>query len=542
MSLFRKPTSYNMALADFDARVDELIALHIPGARLEFFGSVRIGSDVLAHAMIEASNAAAAGRTRTNPVGRPSFRDEVWPLVDRLATLTVSNGKEGLRLAAVQKDTYVTVTLAFLVAADVYHRDGTPRDVLDGAELRLFVACLYALALELERRDGELVRWIIRFDVATHERRDSEARPREDGVIKGMRCPVVPALSKGEDERTDSGLAAIAGIHKTLMIDEPWTTWHARGFTWYPYRLRQTVAATPLFESREVQVSLVEGCTPVVENVQSPAEQVDRFLADLNLYAVGSAYVFWPEERRIVSVLAQLVHEQTAEDRIRQLSSYLILQACEAERVAGWLAEQSGGNVAFSPHPEYGARAQPDEMMTVVEQVYGPRGEGTSQFADAAEFDAVVQMVGKTPFASLGSDGNGVCIEVAFGDGSTSLIEFSTAQRHPVLGSGLAVRTSLPLAIDREQTEALAAHLGRLQLGTVEGGAYLGAWCVREQADRIFVSWMRFVPNANFRRGYVRDLAMGEINRALWADRLFHPELPPRNAWPTVLGRMQVDE
>jgi hypothetical protein len=75
-------------------------------------------------------------------------------------------------------------------------------------------------------------------------------------------------------------------------------------------------------------------------------------------------------------------------------------------------------------------------------------------------------------------------------------------------------------------------------LSTVEGGPYLGAWCIRSEGERTYVSWMRFVSNVDFRPGYIQDIAMGEINRALWADRLFFPELPAREAWSIMHARL----
>jgi hypothetical protein len=538
MEVFRKLFANQGVPFDYDARIDELIELHVPGSQLEFMRSSPVGGEILIHAMIEANNAAAAGVARTNPVARPSFREGVWPLVDHLTSLIVRTGREELRQMAVMKDACIAVTIAFLVVSEVLKDDEVPKDVLELPELRQFVGGLYGIALELGRRDPDLARWILRFDMAARERWKSEARLGDDAARKGKQLPALLSRTIPNEGGADAGLATAAGIHKTLMIDEPWTVWQARGFTWLPHRLQQTVSATRPFESRGVQVSCVEGCTPVVENVQAPAEQVDRLLAELNLMAIGSAYVFWPDERRIVSVLAQLVHDQTVGDRIKQLSSYLILQACEAERVADWLAHKVSGEVAYASHPEHGARTEPDDMLGVLEGVYRPRGEGHSQFAVAKEFEAVVQMVRESPFATAGSSADGVCVEVPFDVGGTTLIELSPGQRHPELGSGLAVRTSLPFGGSMDQIAAAVAHLGRLQLATVEGGAYLGAWCIREEGERAYASWMRFVPNADFRPGYVLDIAMGEINRALWADRVFFPELAPRNAWPIMRARV----
>ena len=43
-----------------------------------------------------------------------------------------------------------------------------------------------------------------------------------------------------------------------------------------------------------------------------------------------------------------------------------------------------------------------------------------------------------------------------------------------------------------------------------------------------------------FRPGYARGIALSEMRRAVWLDGLFHPDLPPRSAWPIIQARYEA--
>jgi hypothetical protein len=43
---------------------------------------------------------------------------------------------------------------------------------------------------------------------------------------------------------TDIGLRALLDLYDQLQIDEDWTAWRTRGFTWWPYQPRQMVVAS----------------------------------------------------------------------------------------------------------------------------------------------------------------------------------------------------------------------------------------------------------------------------------------------------------
>jgi hypothetical protein len=333
---------------------------------------------------------------------------------------------------------------------------------------------------------------------------------------------------------TDIGLMALDLIHKQLMIDEPWTVREDRSFSWIAYRLLQTVQASPLRESREHQVSDVSVRTIVVRDVEAPPISVAEILAKQNAESVGSAFMYLPEFKSIISICAYHVHEQTLEYRSAELASYAILQLYEAEVYADELAAAVHGKVAREAHPDGGFREVPDGMMAAVRDVFLPAGSKPSAFADPREMAAVASLCDESPFATMGSGIDGVCIEVPFGESDSTLITLKPQALHRWLGSGLLVTTSLRPTDSREKMALTSQLLQHNQITTLEGGGRLGGWGVRELAGTPYVTWSRFVPNLLFSQGHSADIALAEINRALWVDKLLFPHLPMREAWSVM--------
>ena len=302
------------------------------------------------------------------------------------------------------------------------------------------------------------------------------------------------------------------------MIDEDWTIRTPRGFSWLGHRLAQSVEASPLFESLGMVVSVIGARIRIVEDVHGSPDVVHQVLADLNSRAVGAAYVYWPDQRSVEVSLAHVVHHDTLVFRPKQIAAFAILSLCEAEREADNLAGRLGGRAVRETHPQLGVRTVPDDMLNV-EAVFQRDGAAPSRFAVSHELQSIVDHVRGTPFASMGATAGGVCVEVPLGN-ATTLIELRTDVPHPHLGSGLSVKTVLPFGETHADLAAFAGRLGRGQSQTAEGVGGLGAWGVRTTNGRQHATYSRFVPNSMHSPGFALDVAMGEINRARWVDRL----------------------
>jgi hypothetical protein len=336
------------------------------------------------------------------------------------------------------------------------------------------------------------------------------------------------------EARMDVGMRALQLMHEGLRIDDCWTIRAEREFSWIAHRLQATLRASRPFVSHDILISRVTSSILLIEDVGVSRADVDSALAYMNHASVGAAYVYSPLERTVSVLAAHNVHEETLNWRPVELSAYHMLSLERAERTADELAERLRGEVARRIHPASGERLRPDDLLSTIERDIAPVGELPSRFANAEEITAVHELVRDTLDFSAGGDESGICIEVAFGESETVLIQLTTDEPHPFLGNGLGVFTTLPLPHTLTETAALVAQLNQRQFAEGEVVPAVGAWCVRPARNGFCPAHARFVPNLLFRPGLAAACAMSAINQAIWADQIAFPGLGRRSALPAL--------
>src|SRR5688500_10447404 len=118
------------------------------------------------------------------------------------------------------------------------------------------------------------------------------------------------------------------------MIDEEWTRWSERSFSWLGHRLIQTIVAHSPVPVGELTVSNVTATTVVVDNITAPESEVTAFLANHNECAIGTALVYVPEYHHIASISGSPIHDHAGDLRSTELGAFAILQLCECESAA----------------------------------------------------------------------------------------------------------------------------------------------------------------------------------------------------------------
>lgn len=323
---------------------------------------------------------------------------------------------------------------------------------------------------------------------------------------------------------SDIAEVALDTIHRQLRIDDEWTVWRDRGFSWSALRLRQDFDVSSPFMDDGVEICRVYSTTVVVEDVKSDHSHVIRILDTLNRQSVGAAFVWDRAGCRLICHLGASVHSETVGWRPAQVADYAILALRTCEEYADRLAELLHGRVPVWQHPASGYRAEPDEMLFVTERAFAPEGNKPSRFADVQEMAVVYKDVENTPYFSAGANEAGVCIEVPFG-GDTILVELKTRERHPTLGAGLlaVIKIRVPLIADRSPLD-IASELNWREANGEFTRANFGAWCAAEVGGYAILAHSRFVPNLLFRPMLARDVAFSMVNRARWAASLLLPE------------------
>jgi len=335
----------------------------------------------------------------------------------------------------------------------------------------------------------------------------------------------------------DAGIRVVGGIIESLMIDEEWSLRGERAFLWLGWRLAQVVQASEAFEDVDMTVYRVTATVEVVRNIQADESRVASQVSFLNRLATGSAWMYASDTRTLILGFAMTVHDGTAEIRTRQLADYAILQLIEAESRADQLAEMMKGEVAAFEHARIRQRDKPDEMLGL-SGLIAERSGDVSLFANLVEMQSVYEFAkssnGRAFSAGAGPDG--VCLEVPFGADDTALIELKTREPHPVWGNGLLVVSRIRDRMPLREALARANRLNEIAFAQQSILPLLGAWSVWDSGDDWSLAFSTFVPNLMAATGVAQDAASSAVFRLALVDRLWHPDLGPRNVL-AILGR-----
>jgi hypothetical protein len=341
----------------------------------------------------------------------------------------------------------------------------------------------------------------------------------------------------------DLGQTLIEQVHRTLEVDDPWTTRTERSFSWIAHRLEQTVSTHRGIQDGEFVLFKLCAETAVVDSVSAPEAIVDHVLSDLNRHSFGSCYSFSASERRIYATTNIWAHQDTAGWRANTFGAYVVGQLTFAEAEADFLAERCAGTVARRAHPASGHRDRPDELLDVFGDVIAPKGQEPSLYRNAFEFEGVADALKQSErVATLGGSADGIALESSFDD-YTSISILSSTYRHRLLGAGLSTCLQLPISITLEEGHRIAAMLNRRERdsGPIGGQGHFGAWCVDQgAAGGIAVSYRSFLPNILHLNGLIMDTATECISRMLWADQTMNSKPTTESAWKRLAKRFGV--
>lgn len=297
-----------------------------------------------------------------------------------------------------------------------------------------------------------------------------------------------------------------------LQIDHHWFEGRGRGFSWWAGALAQRVTLAAPRTLHGVTVTTLHVETDLLADVPTSAVTWQR-LASLNRFATLSAYVADVEARRIRLHASVAVTEDNW-PMARALALHaMALQVADAHAEAAELAKAFGARVDESPHPTAGVRAQPDEMLGVVE-IYQQRGQDASPFTT----EALAQLVHlePRPWLMAANEPDRLVADLDFATGQPARLELDAGVMHPALGWGLQLRLLLPV----EPDAAIAQRLNANEVAQPDAHQ-LGAWCIDPERGLGFVA---FMPSAAFMPELLRALVYHAAGRNEWARDLLFPQ------------------
>lgn len=328
----------------------------------------------------------------------------------------------------------------------------------------------------------------------------------------------------------DVGPQVMKFLFDALKIDDAWAVHEPRSFTWWAHRLAQRVWAEPVRSSYDHDVVRIHAATAVLRGVSDTPDLRAR-LATTNRFISLGALVASQVGDRIILHSAACFHAKNLPWLQPLFLAAVGIQVADAHIKADGLARLLGGEPDVSAHPRSGARAEPDEILGVIETVIAPGGNGASPWTEG-DFKATSEMRPR-PWVLATSGAGGMTAEFPFmGDLpagiapslQTALLTASSTDRHPQLGRGLLLRLQLPFNVSKEQGSNLAWMLNALETTSETNAHRLGAWCLGSAPpggpDAHSVDFVSFVPAVAYRRGLLDVLAMDMAIRARWVARV----------------------
>lgn len=319
----------------------------------------------------------------------------------------------------------------------------------------------------------------------------------------------------------DLGLRAIREIYQRAMIDEQWSLWEERGFSWWGHRLRQRIWAEPGVESDGFEIFRICAQTDCLCEV----EITDKLLGALGLIAreaTVAAPVLDPDSRTLSLFSCVYVHEEIFNWAVHNLFvPSILIQVIEAERMAEAGPEVfETGTPDYSGHPSSGFRRKPDDTLRFIDRVIRPVGEMTRRWRNCRELPRVAEILNQTN--CVASNGGGVLTaEFSFGN-DTCLFQIDANAEHRLLGNGALVTLRLPMQWDFTVAARAAAAWNRAESRTCTFVSFLGSWAVEELGSSFCPMFVSFSPSAVYGDGLALNLALMMASRARWAAKWFN--------------------
>lgn len=296
-----------------------------------------------------------------------------------------------------------------------------------------------------------------------------------------------------------------------MQIEAEWAVQERTSFTWWAHTLAQRVWVAEPRELQGVELRTVHIETDLLTGVPMNTSTWAR-LANLNRYATLSAYVAKQGDSTIrLHSSVSLTQDNWLLARSLALHA-MALQMADAYAEAQELALAFGGQVNATPHPRQGLRETPDEMVEIID-IYQQRGDGDSPFT-TDEIAALVHLEPR-PWVMAANEPQQLHADLEFATDMHARLELDASDRHPSLGSGLALRLLLPVEPDDALSQKLNAN------ETLEPDAHQpGAWCIDPERGLMFTG---FVPAAAYAPGLSRALAYHLSAKNEWARAILFP-------------------
>lgn len=296
-----------------------------------------------------------------------------------------------------------------------------------------------------------------------------------------------------------------------LQVDDEWAVKTPNGFTWWAGPFAQHVEIIGEEISPEGQTGYLVG---IRTEMVSDLELTDELLTALNegpMQFASMAGPVYDSEARMLSMCTLVrVHDEIVPWMKMLLSTAAILQLAEVQFFGGEIADDHGGELAVSAHPDSEIREHPDEMMYAGARIFSKANREPLRLQEKDFDDLVKQYMMQPPSVGASAGGLGLTVEFPYGDES-SLCQFFGDQDHPLFGNGLLIVQRFPYRTPSVSDGIrLALELNREELTENPTGYGFGSYVYVDD----MLCFNAFIPNLLLRDVVAPSLYFSCASRA----------------------------
>jgi hypothetical protein len=315
---------------------------------------------------------------------------------------------------------------------------------------------------------------------------------------------------------SDPGRAVVDFVRQRMQLDSRWAQSFKGGFVWWAHRLAQYVWSEPPFEQSGLRFARVHARTDLVLGYNDTPPQVLALASALRRASLSGIVRNPRDSSRLQLACGVYVHEQIRPWLQSVFALAVLLQVCEAHRLAESLAGTLGARPAWSAHPQSGSRPAPDDLLGLLDDMIRD-GREASRYRGRNLLEAHATLRQNT----LTPEGDETQLEARLPLGSeTAVLQLSTRIGHPDLGHGLLQRLTLPHGRGGANDPSLirlALRLNEQELTERTLAHPLGSWCPSPAG----LAHVMFFPNylTTFAPRCSGALALEETRRLRWVAR-----------------------
>lgn len=304
-----------------------------------------------------------------------------------------------------------------------------------------------------------------------------------------------------------------------LKLNEHWMEEQPDGFTWWAGDYRQKVWCEPgVFHQTETVYRI--HCETDVIRGRGKAAQWEVALEREMDHTSLNAMVYSTSEDTYKLHSSIFATEANVGYLKRTAFAAVILQVIEAEQVARKLQTSVGAVPATSSHPVSGLRTTRDAMLSAEETFFCPAGKGPSRWTGVSEWMETERVMERESEKFHSDHQTHLQAEFPWHASQAPrgiVLDVTSRELHPILGSGLHFTLTIPLMMSQERVSHMAIELNQYERDESKRSHMLGSWSCHDG----LIAYRSFIPNTVYRPDLLPQLTLNMAVRAHWVDDFF---------------------